>query len=580
MAKRKAAGKAKPRRITPPGARTRKPPENKRAAGPSAKKTVARTTSVRGKTMSETGKRLIPPKGGATVRMYRSGHGDCFLIAFAGEDEKDPAYVLIDCGYKPGSPGFIGDVKVKEITANIVEATGDGHLDVAIITHEHQDHVNGITESNFKNITIGQTWLAWTEKAGDPVADGLRRTFRDKLVGLVAARNRLAADGDAGQVKVIDDFLEFEWGGGEENKDGDQKFDVNAVTAQLKGAMLGAAGADAALSMNKRSMKVFKDRARDGVKYLMPHEEIRKVPGAKNARAFSLGPPRNEGQIRDLEPQGSEKFRHMALAAASPGNYFASAAAAPEEHGQSPFANRYCLDEKRALDDPNHGDFFTAHYGGPGVPEHCASPGHGGPKADEVPDNVEFRRIDNEWLYSAEQLALDMNDFTNNSSLVLAFELGRGGKVLLFAADAQRGNWVSWGKKTWKDGRKTVTARDLLGRTVLYKVGHHGSHNATLNGTAQDESPNLGWMATGRHAGEFTAMITAVRAWAETQKGWDHPLKAIKDALKVKASGRVFQTDTDLKKMKQPDGVSDADWKEFLGRCAGDRLYFDYSITP
>ena len=35
---------------------------------------------------------------------------------------------------------------------------------------------------------------------------------------------------------------------------------------------------------------------------------------------------------------------------------------------------------------------------------------------------------------------------------MLAFELGKGGKVLLFAADAQRGNWLSWAKESWKDG--------------------------------------------------------------------------------------------------------------------------------
>ena len=65
-------------------------------------------------------------------------------------------------------------------------------------------------------------------------------------------------------------------------------------------------------------------------------------------------------------------------------------------------------------------------------------------------------------------------------------------------------------------------------------------------------------MANGEHAEEFTAMITAVRAWAETQKGWDHPLKSIKDALLRKASGRVFQTDTDLDRMQKPAGVSNA----------------------
>src|SRR5262245_34623918 len=48
---------------------------------------------------------LVPPAGGAIVRMYRIGHGDCFLIAFDGDTR--PVHVLIDCGYKPGSPDFI-----------------------------------------------------------------------------------------------------------------------------------------------------------------------------------------------------------------------------------------------------------------------------------------------------------------------------------------------------------------------------------------------------------------------------------------------------------------------------------------
>jgi hypothetical protein len=36
------------------------------------------------------------------VRMYRQGHGDCFLLAFPKKNG-DACYVLIDCGYKPGS---------------------------------------------------------------------------------------------------------------------------------------------------------------------------------------------------------------------------------------------------------------------------------------------------------------------------------------------------------------------------------------------------------------------------------------------------------------------------------------------
>src|SRR5262249_47041770 len=64
-------------------------------------------------------------------------------------------------------------------------------------------------------------------------------------------------------------------------------------------------------------------------------------------------------------------------------------------------------------------------------------------------------------------------------SLALAIEL-ENGKVLLFAADAQVGNWLSWQDISWTIGDRTVTGPDLLKRTVLYKTGHHGSHNATL----------------------------------------------------------------------------------------------------
>jgi hypothetical protein len=85
-------------------------------------------------------------------------------------------------------------------------------------------------------------------------------------------------------------------------------------------------------------------------------------------------------------------------------------------------------------------------------------------------------------------------------------------------------------------------------------------------------------MGQGEHAGEFTAMITAVRAWAETQKGWDHPLKAIKDALLKKCSGRVFQTDTDLAKMKKDDAEPLGNWKQFKSRVTADTLFFDYRV--
>lgn len=506
--------------------------------------------------------RLLPPANSVTVRMYRIGHGDCFLIAFATADPNKPLYVLIDCGYKPGSPAYI-NTKAREICQHIVAATG-GRVHVAVITHEHQDHVNGITAANFAGLTIDHAWFAWTEDPEDDVANDLRKKFKDKLLGLIGARNRLAAAGDVSKAAQLDDFISFEFGG-----DDDKAFDPAEMTAML-GA---AAGGESA---NKKSMKLIKDLAND-IRYLRPHEEILTLPGMAGTRVFVLGPPKDPDLLKTLDPEGEEEFHGHSLSSASAGNYFAAAARSDAKAGGTPpFANRYVITSKKALRDRLHGGFFRTRYGGENV---AAAPSLPAARGEyEVNDNPAWRRIDTEWLYSSEQLALDMNGQTNNSSLVLAFELGKGGKVLLFAADAQRGNWLSWADAGWKDGKETVTTRDLLSRTVLYKAGHHCSHNATLNGKLSDTYANLSWMAQGDHGREFTAMITAVRAWAETQKGWDHPFKAIKDELLKKASGRVFQTDTDIELMTKADNSSQIEWSDFQSRAEGERLFFDYTV--
>jgi beta-lactamase superfamily II metal-dependent hydrolase len=522
--------------------------------------------------------RLFPPKNGAVVRMYRIGHGDCFLLAFAGQTAAKPCYVLIDCGYKPGSQKTLGTT-ADEIVQNIATATG-GQIDLAVITHEHQDHVNGISAKRFQDIDIKKVWLAWTEDPEDKLANRLRRAYQDKLLGLVAARNQLAAGGDEDQAKFIDSFLASELGG-----EGDL-------------SVFAAAAADPSNSANKKAMQVWKAKAED-VDCLRPHEAVLAVPGAKSARAFVLGPPRDEDKLKDLDPVGGEEFHLRGVAGRSVGGYFAAAAQALDGTGQidpkvagCPFPPRYRVPWQAAgqyqVDSPAtaaaapESFFFTDHYGitDQPVPKRGrATPSEG---VEQVLSNADWRRIDHDWLHSAEALALAMNNDTNNSSLVLAFELEPGGKVLLFVGDAQRGNWISWGDGTWEDPlaeHKNITITDLLHRTVLYKAGHHGSHNATLNGTAADAHPNLSQMAQGKHRREFTAMITAVRAWAKEKAGWNHPLPAIKDALQAKASGRVFQTDTDWDKMKKPAELSETEWGKFRKRCRGEKLYFDCEFT-
>ena len=69
----------------------------------------------------------------------------------------------------------------------------------------------------------------------------------------------------------------------------------------------------------------------------------------------------------------------------------------------------------------------------------------------------------------------------NNQSLVVLFTFN--GKHLLFAGDAQWGNWENflYGGKAGTSGHTVLTqqSRSILASLDFYKVGHHGSTNAT-----------------------------------------------------------------------------------------------------
>jgi beta-lactamase superfamily II metal-dependent hydrolase len=496
--------------------------------------------------------KLELPDSGVSVRMYRQGHGDCFLLAMPRDGGGDPVYVLIDCGYKPGSPAYLHNKPIEEIVEHIGESTGR-HLDLMILTHEHQDHLNGIwkkTKPYFDEFQIDEAWVAWTEDPKDPMANDLREQHRDQLLQLVAVRQKLAlsaGDNDPA-VQRLDGLLALELGSEDE----------------ARAAVL-AADTDPANSVNKQAMKLVKDKANQhrGVKYLRPGEEPRQVPQSADIRAFVLGPPRDPKLLSDEDPVGDEAFPRDD----AHGLTFSTAALA-KGVSASPFSTRYCVALDKALDGEEQ--FFVAHYG-------KGNDGEDDTDGIEVPPDAAWRRIDDEWLYSAESLALSLNTGVNNTSLVLAFELPASKKVLLFIGDAQRGNWISWADLKWNDGDETITARDLLSRTVLYKVGHHGSHNATLAGTVDDVHPNLDWMGLGAFAGEFTAMITAVKDWAmQVNPPWYHPLPSIQRALLKKAQGRVLQMDID--QPEKPENVPAEAWEEFTTRVAFDELHFDYVI--
>jgi len=528
--------------------------------------------------------KMESPSTGVKVRMYRQGHGDCFLLAFSGREarRKKDVYVLIDCGLKPGSE--VDDQKIGEIVDDIHDAT-DGVIDVVIATHEHQDHVNGFAKTKnrepiFDKIKFKQCWFAWTEDGTNDLANRLRNRFRDTLVTLAFAQERLAGLSNSQNLSHrLSDVLGTETGEDGHQPNSEGKGIVEAFRSNRTKDPFGKFSVLASNSVkgisNKKAMRYLRNRAEDGVDFLGPQSAPKNLPNVKGLKVYALGPPLDEALLLDLEPKSNEEF-HLA----SNGNSLAldgdalglAAAVSPDLANYlelKPFSQRYNISPRKILEanlpttSPSSEskigylrDAYAASYN-------------------------EWRRIDDDWLGSIEGMALRLNNEVNNTSLVLAFELPTTGKVLLFTGDAQRGSWIGWSDLEWagEDGSMT-SARDLLSRCVLYKVGHHGSHNATLKGTEVDDYANLGWMARGAFADEFVAMIPANTSWAlGKSKPWAHPLPQIEAALMEKARGRVFRSDQDH--IAQPDSsiITDSEWLAFKKQIDETPLYFEYSIN-
>ena len=72
---------------------------------------------------------------------------------------------------------------------------------------------------------------------------------------------------------------------------------------------------------------------------------------------------------------------------------------------------------------------------------------------------------------------------------------------------------------------------DLLARAAFYKVGHHGSHNATLKRKGLERMPNDASLIS------FVPVSTPV---AREIKDWSEmPLDSLLDALSIRSGGRV-----------------------------------------
>jgi hypothetical protein len=461
---------------------------------------------------------VAPSPDGVRVRMYRPGGiGDCFLLSFPAG-----GHLLIDCGVFYNTRN--GKQRIRRIAEDI-ERTTDRHLDVVVGTHEHWDHLRGFTAARdvFNRMKIDQVWLAWTEDPDDALAARLRRRRERAQQALDAAMELLNRE------RTLYHHPEY------------RKLRDSLREVTKFGGGLRRNGPGRERPGTHEQMEYLRKRV-ESPRYLRPGEGPLEMPRSKGAaRVFVLGPPRDEALLArsNPNPHDSEVYGTRLTMDESSAFLMALLRAAGHRSEASkevlewsaPFPKGLSLtrEEAREFDlstlpnPPNlppgaNERYFFRHF-------------HG---IDHDPmEGPEWRRIDLDWLGAAGDLALRLDADTNNTSLVLAIELSKGNRVLLFPGDAQVGNWSSWKGLTWSDGDGAkITGEELLRRTVLYKVSHHGSHNATL-----------------RHHGlelmqsrELVAMLPVQEEQARKLR-WRLPFGKLLARLEEKTDGRIVRSD-------------------------------------
>jgi hypothetical protein len=437
------------------------------------------------------------------VRMHRHGLGDCFLLSFPRAG-RDPFHVLIDCGALSRSAADMQTL-AGQIEAATKRPDGTSRLDLLVATHEHRDHLSGFNQARdvFDRIEIGEVWMGWTEKPGDPQAEALagrRNAAAARLrAALASPRGRAAAAaGELGGLAALAAF---------QADDGAGPVGRRTIAEALE-------------YVRRRGEKG------GAIAYLEPGEPPRGLDGVERVRVFSLGPPRDPSLLLDssVTKKRLEEGTIYHLAAAPPAMLAAvdqglGLADGPDGDGERyrPFARQHAI---------ARGDDWFAEIA---------------PFVATIYDRPEqaWRRIDHDWIAGYEPLALKLDEDTNNTSLVLAFEFEDTGDVLLFVGDAQVGNWLSWEKVSFElpGSEKPLPALDLVRRTIFYKVGHHASHNATLRkeGLERMESDRL------------VAFVPLDVATAKKQgkKGWDMPAAPLEAALRRKTAGRLVISDVE-----------------------------------
>ena len=408
--------------------------------------TTRKTKSAGKRTARKTSK--SKSVSGLRVRMYRVGFGDFFLVTVP--TSSGDQYILIDCGVFKGTSGT-GDI------GSIVEAVEDmykttnGQLALVIMTHRHADHIAGFSKApRFRDFKASMVWMPYWEKFND------KKETKKAAANLNLDSSEDEEDENAAHNLLLDIHnlaanLALRFGGREDA-------DAKEAMAQLANAtgiedFSAAANDKRKLSGNALALDILKNHLGSkgkNVRYYAAGDEPELPDELKELKATILGPP----------PKKAKAF--LAL-----------------------------MDLKKGI-----GQFLDSMTDGDDGPkaiepfpkEWNANLNRDYPKRDLRAFGINYKQfindVDNAQPDMLAAAAGKIENFLNNQSLVVLFEFDE--KKLLFAGDAQGGNWEYWlykaegpVKDPTKAGDIIEESKEILQTIDFYKVGHHGSTNAT-----------------------------------------------------------------------------------------------------
>jgi hypothetical protein len=366
---------------------------------------------------------------GLRVRMYRVGFGDFFLVIVpkpAGGD----AYILIDCGVFKGTSGT-GDIgSIEEAVQDLFETTG-GKLALVIMTHRHADHIAGFNKAAkvFQNFEASMVWMPFWEQFNDAKDSPMKlQADIEQLALQLAMQFRGRRDEQAEQ--ALDQLS---------NATG---IDFSATSTKPR-KLIGNA---AALDLLKNHL----GKNGKNVRYYAAGDVPELPPELEGLSARILGPP----------PKEAKAFMKLEDLKKGVGQYLDSNSSDDNSSvGLQPFRPQWHTDPSRAY-----------------------------PKTDTTGKPLNYEEVVKDVASAQPDLlvtaARKIDNFLNNQSLVVLFKFGD--KNLLFAGDAQAGNWEHWLYKIGapvsdptKAGPITEESQQILQTVDFYKMGHHGSTNAT-----------------------------------------------------------------------------------------------------